>query len=274
MAKKKLDLEKTAKKAEGIINNVTTIMQNRLIIAFFLIIDGITFMLNPENTLNGMAQNIMLIVILATASIFLANIAAKPRNKKTIFISLAVLILAGIMWLFPDFVAAYMQLALALLIISSGVVNIVSILNLTDKVSRFTRPIKEKFAKFKEKRAAKSSKKLITEDDKAHFKDVEKDLNNGLEEQATKLLTPLQSMVDKSSKSAVLFVITNAISVIFGIILLVYPDASITLWGLIFLYTGLTNLFASMKAMDVFTKIKEKRFKEILYDAQNSKKKA
>ena len=114
---KKLDLEKAAKKAEGVVNNVTAIMQSGLIIAFFLIIDGITFILNPENTLRGMAQNIILIVILAVASIFLTSLFEKPRKRKTIAISLLLLIMSIILWIFPDLIAAYLWLALSLFII-------------------------------------------------------------------------------------------------------------------------------------------------------------
>ena len=260
---KKLDLEKAAEKAEGVVNNVTAIMQSGLIIAFFLIIDGITFILNPENTLRGMAQNIILIVILATASIFLTSVFAKPRKRKTIIISLLLLIISIILWIFPDFIAAYLWLALSLFIIGNGLFNIAKILNFTEKISKFTRPIKERIAKIKESRNTKKSKTLLTESDKKEFKGVDKDLNKGLEEQATKLLTPFQGMVEKSKKSSVLFIITNSVSVIFGIILFVYPDASITLWGVIFLYTGLTGFISGLKAMSFFKKIKEKRFKEI-----------
>ena len=273
---KKLDLEKAAEKAEGVVNNVTAIMQSGLIIAFFLIIDGITFILNPENTLRGMAQNIILIVILATASIFLTSVFAKPRKRKTIIISLLLLIISIILWIFPDFIAAYLWLALSLFIIGNGLYNIAKILNLTEKATKFIHPIKERIAKIKEARAARKSKTLLTESDKAQFKGVDKDLNKGLEEQATKLLTPFQGMVEKSKKSSILFIITNSISVIFGVVLLVYPDASITLWGIIFLYTGLTGFYSGLKAMNIFKKIKEKRFKEIYYDlkSQSTSKKS
>ena len=260
---KKLDLEKAAKKAEGVVNNVTAIMQSGLIIAFFLIIDGITFILNPENTLRGMAQNIILIVVLAVASIFLSSIFAKPKNRKTIIISLLVLITAIIFWIFPDLIAAYLWLALSLLIIGNGLFNIANLLKFTEKISKFTRPLKEKITRIKEKRKAKKSKSLLAESDRKQFKGVDQDLNKGLEEQATKLLNPFQNMVEKSSKSAVLFIIANTISVIFGLVLLIYPDTSITLWGVIFLYTGLTSFIAGLKAMQIFKKIKEKRFKEI-----------
>ena len=44
------------------------------------------------------------------------------------------------------------------------------------------------------------------------------------------------------------------------------------MWGLIFIYTGLPNFFAAMKSMNLFKKIKEKKFKEILYDTEKNNK--
>ncbi len=53
---KELDFDNTMKKVEGISNKVDVIMRNRLIIAFFLIVDGVAFILNPNTTLSGMAK--------------------------------------------------------------------------------------------------------------------------------------------------------------------------------------------------------------------------
>ena len=44
---KKLNFDNTIKKIENISNDVAVIMRNRLIIAIFLIVDGITFICNP-----------------------------------------------------------------------------------------------------------------------------------------------------------------------------------------------------------------------------------
>lgn len=45
------------------------------------------------------------------------------------------------------------------------------------------------------------------------------------------------------------------------------------IWGIIFLYTGFSNLLISMKIMNVSKKIKEKKFKEILYGEKKQNKK-
>ena len=83
---KKTNFDSTIKKAEVILSKVNIIMQNRLIIALFLIIDGITFILNPNGSLAGMARNVIILVLLASFSILVANICSKTKDVKTIVI--------------------------------------------------------------------------------------------------------------------------------------------------------------------------------------------
>ncbi|MBR3172612.1 DUF308 domain-containing protein [Candidatus Saccharibacteria bacterium] len=269
MAKKKINFDNTIKKVEGISNKVDIIMRNRLIIAFFLIVDGITFLLNPDTTLEGMARNIILLVLLAAFSVLIANLASKTKDRKTIIISIIILIAGIIAYIYPDFVAAYMQLLLALFIIYDGLVNISNALNL-DWMTKFTGAVSEKYNKVANRNKAKTSKKK--EEEKEKFKEIDNNINDGLEEQKKKLINPLKNIVNKTSKSSKLFIAANVISIILGIVLLIFPDVSMMVWGLIFLYTGLPNLFAAMKSMDLFKKLKEKRFKEILFDAEKAEK--
>lgn len=269
MVKKKINFDNTIKKVEGISNKVDIIMRNRLIIAFFLIVDGITFLLNPDTTLEGMARNIILLVLLAAFSVLIANLASKTKDRKTIIISIIILIAGIIAYIYPDFVAAYMQLLLALFIIYDGLVNISNALNL-DWMAKFTAAVSEKYNKVANRNKAKTSKKK--EEEKEKFKEIDNNINDGLEEQKKKLINPLKNIVNKTSKSSKLFIAANVISIILGIVLLIFPDVSMMVWGLIFLYTGLPNLFAAMKSMDLFKKLKEKRFKEILFDTEKAEK--
>lgn len=257
---KKLDFDNTVKKVENISNTVDIIMRNRLIIAFFLIVDGITFILNPDTTLSGMAQNIILILILASLSVLIANLTAKVKDAKTIVITLIIIALAAFFYFNPDFIAGYIQLLLALFIIYDGASNIASLLHWNDKLSKYTSAITSKYHKLTEKTSDKAQGEK--------FKEIDNQLNTELEGQKTKLITPLKKIVDKSSKSSTLFIITNSASVIFGIILLVFPSVSMVVWGIIFLYTGFSNLITSIRTMGLISKIKQKKFKEIIFDAE------
>ena len=262
---KKVDFDSTIKKVEGITNKVDIIMRNRLIIAFFLIVDGITFLLNPDTTLPEMARNIILLILLATLSVLITNLAAKTKDKKTIIISIIILIVGIIAYIYPDFVAAYMQLLLALFIIYDGIKNIANTLDL-NRLSKYTEAIANKYHKITSHKKTNAKK----EAQKEKFKEIDDNINGGLEEQKAKLITPLKNIVNKTSKSSKLYIAANIISIILGIILLIFPDVSMMVWGLIFLYTGLPNLFAAIKTMDLIRKIKEKKFKEILFDTEKS----
>lgn len=262
---KKLNYDKTIKKVESISNKVDIIMRNRLIIAFFLIVDGITFMLNPETTLPEMARNIILIILLAAASILITNLAAKTKDKKTIAISLAIIAAGIFFYFYPDLIATYIQLLLSLFIIYDSITNIANILHLNDKLSKYTGAISRKYNSLIHRKVKDEKKKQQQE----KFKDIDNNINENLEQQKEKLITPLQNMVNKTNKSSVLYIIANITSITFGIVLLIFPDVSMMIWGLIFLYTGLSNFFIATKTIDLVTKIKQKKFKEILFNTDS-----
>ena len=262
---KKLDYDKTIKKVENISSKIDIIMRNRLIIAFFLIVDGVTFMLNPDTTLPEMARNIILLILLTATSILITNLAAKTKDKKTIIISLAIIAAGIFFYIYPDLIAAYMQLLLSLFIIYNGITNIANILHLNDKLSKYARAISRKYNNFIHRKAEDEKKKQ----QKEKFKDIDNNINEGLEQQKEKLITPLKKIINKANKSSTLYIITNAASIAFGIILLIFPDVSMMIWGLIFLYTGLSNFFIAAKTMNLITKIKEKKFKEILFNTDS-----
>lgn len=43
-------------------------------------------------------------------------------------------------------------------------------------------------------------------------------------------------------------------------------------WGLIFIYTGISDLLVAMRTMNISKKMKEKKFKEIPYDEKQEEK--
>ena len=264
---KKLNLDNAIKKAENISSKVDIIMRNRLIIAFFLVVDGITFILNPDTTLPEMAKNIILIMLLATVSVLIANLSAKTKDKKTIAISIIIIALGIFFYFYPDLISAYMQLLLALFIIYEGVTNIANALNL-DKLSGYTQKLAQKYRKITSRKPTSGKKAANSQ----KFKEVDDNINEELKQQEKKLITPLKNIIGKTSGSSTLYVIANGASIILGIILLIYPGASMTVWGLIFLYTGIPNLLTAVKTMNLSQKLKEKKFKEILYDTDNPDK--
>lgn len=249
----KINFDNTIKKAENISNKVDVIMRNKLIIAIFLIVDGITFLMNPNNSLADMARNVILLVLLASASTLITNIASKTKDLKSIIISIVITIIVIILYIYPDLISAYIQLVFALIIIFDGVINLLNALHL-NKLSAYTLGIAKKF------------------DDFVHHKNTNKDFNEGIEQQKEKLISPLKNIVGKTNKSSILYIIANIASIILGILLIVFSNISMVVWGLIFIYTGISDLLVAMRTMNISKKIKEKKFKEILYDEKQEEK--
>lgn len=246
---KKLNFDNTIKKVENISNKVDIIMKNRLIIAIFLIVDGITFILNPSASLIGMTRNIIIFVLLASFSSLITNISSKTKDIKSIIISLITIILGIIIFIFPDVISAYIQVLFALFVIYDGVINILNTLRL-NKLSGYTQVAVEKFENI------------------INHKNVNKDFDEGTEEQKRRFINQIKDIVSKTSKFGILYIITNIASVILGVLLLMFSNISIIIWGVIFIYTGITDLMVAMRTMNISKKIKEKKFNEIIYNEE------
>lgn len=244
---KNLNFDSTIKKVENISNDFDVIMRNRLIIAIFLIVDGITFVFNANASLTGMTRNIIIFVLLASFSTLIANICSKTKDIKSIIISIVIIVIGIITFIYPDVISAYVQLLFALFIIYDGVINILNTLNL-NKLSGYTQAIAEKFDKI------------------VNRKNANKDFNEGMEEQKEKFMNPLKNIVNKTNEFSFLYIITNIVSIILGVLLLMFSNISIIVWGIIFIYTGISDLLVAMRTMNISKKIKEKKFKEIIYD--------
>ena len=256
---KKVNFDNTVKKMEGLSDKINILMRNKLIIAIFLIVDGITFVLNPNSSLAEMSRAIIILVLLASLSTLFANLSVKPRDIKSIIISLIIIILGIVLYIYPDLISAYIQLILSLFIIGNGLMNIVNSLNL-NKASKYTKFIAEKYNKIINKK--KENKDLNEEKKEEKFKDVNKNFNEGMEQQKERLIAPLERLVGKTSDLPVLYIVANVATVILGIILLIFPDVSMVIWGIIFLYIGLSDLIVSMKTMNISKNFKEKFLKK------------
>lgn len=250
---KKMNFDSTMKKVENISNKVDVIMRNRLIIAIFLIVDGITFIFNSNASLTGMARNIIIIVLVASFSTLSTNICSKTKDKKSIIISIVILIIGIIVFIYPDIISAYIQVLFALFIIYDGVINILNTLNL-NKLSGYTQVIAKKF------------------DNIINRKNTNNSFEEGVEEQKERFINPLKNIVNKTNKFSILYIITNIASVILGLLLLMFSNTSIIIWGVIFIYTGISDLLVAMRTMNISKKIKEKKFNEIIYDEDKKDK--
>ena len=239
MKKITLDIEKTALMVERI-------ARNRMILAIALTVDGIMFLMNPGKTVEGMGRAIAITMLLVAGAMIITKITVKEPFVR--FVPVLILLAAGgLMYFFPEGLSAYFRLLLALLIIVNGIVNLLSFLGLSSAQGI-----------------------LVTVEDKAQktFSRLKspKDLGNGLQEQTNRYIRPLHQIVSESEGHKAVSVVTNLLSVLLGVLLLVKADLSITIFGVIFIYVGISDFLLAFRTRKISEKLRDKKYREILFE--------
>lgn len=244
MKKASFDLEKTLKTIERI-------SQNRLILALFLVVDGILFLTNPAQPVEGMGQSIAICMVFAAGAMIVAKIVAKEHLVR--FIPALLLLAAGVlMYFYPDVLSAYFRLLLALVIIINGLLNLFDLLGLghaRETVTTLRDKITSLFSRVK----------------------TPKDLDNGINEQSNRYLRPLQKIVSESKGRKPVYFVTNLLSVSLGVLLLVQPNLSITAFGLIFIYVGISDFVMVFRTRKISEKLRNREFRDILFEEPEKK---
>ncbi len=246
---KVIDFDEAKKKVEDMSNKINILMSNRLIIAILLIVDGINFILNPNGSMRDLARGVAFVVLLGSFSLLITNLFSKNKNIKTLVISLLVVILSIISIIFPTAIASYIKFILALIIIFNGILNVLNILKL-DKLKLYTFYFEKQLKGF------------------IHDANISQEFEEGVKEQTDRIVSSVNGVIKKSNKNSYFSLIVNIVSIILGILLFVLPNVTIITFGLIFIYTGILDFAFVFKSKNIAKKIKDKKFKEILFDEQ------
>ena len=237
MKNTKIDLEKTVRIIERI-------SQNRLILAIFLVVDGIIFLMNPEQPVENMGRTVATCMVFAAGAMIFSKIVAKEPFARFLP-ALLLLAAGGLLYFFPDVLSAYFRLILALMIVINGAVNLSGILGLSrvkDSIVAFKDKIGKAFARVK----------------------TSKELEDGMDEQANRYIRPLHQIVSESEGNNTFFFATNLLSVILGLLLLFWPNMSITIFGIVFIYVGINDFLMAFRTRKVSEKLRNKEYREIL----------
>lgn len=236
-------------KIENTTKKIDVIMRNRLIIASFLIIDGVNFILNPTRSISDMARLVALFVFVASATAIITNISSKQKDLKSIIISTISIMISIVIFIFPRAMALHLRIILSLFIIFNGLINIFNVLKL-DKVSSYIINVENKIK------------------DIVHKRKIEENFEKGIKEQTKRITKPLNEFMDITNKISYsyLYLVINTISIILGIVLLIWSDITIVIWGVIFIFIGISDFLMAAKSMNISKKLKEKDIKAILYD--------
>ena len=232
------ELKKKTIDPEKIMRTVERISQNRFIIAIFLVIDGFVFLLNPAESVENMGRAIATSMVFAAGAMIIAKIVAKERFVH--FLPALILLAAGVlMYFYPTFLSAYFRLLLALFIVINGTINLLDILGLT-QAREFVTALKDKAEKFFSRIKSPQA------------------IEEGMEGEAGKILNPLDKIISESNRHKAVYFTINLLAVILGVMLLVRPNLSITIFGLIMIYAGSSNLVMAFRTWKISKDLRDK----------------
>ena len=236
-----------SKKLHETASKIDVIMRNRLIVAIFLIVDGLNFLIFKDDSLVGMALSIAFFVLLTSITVVITNFTTKIKDIRSIIIALIAIALCIFTFFYPKIVAEYLKLLLSIFIITNGVINTLNIL-------RFN------------KLSAQILSKRNNVENKINEKSQSKEYRKEVRTQIDKIVDIINKVVNSTSKIPYLYLIINIISIILGFWLFINPNITIIVWGIIFIYTGLTNFVVSARSMNLRKKLQKREFKEILFN--------
>lgn len=236
--KEKLKFKKITQNIDYISKKVDTIMNSRLIISIFMIVDGVCLIIDPINKMEFTAQFVAFCALWASFATLATNFKPEKRNLKSIIIATIIIIICIYLMIFPHILAINLRMLLAIFIIFNGLINIFNIIKL-DKISSYIldteNDIKRKFEK-----------------NETHIffnKDV-------IIEQTEKISNPFNNFIKKVNEKSILYFILNNISVILGIILFTTDKITFIVCGLILIYTGAFDLLMFIKSVKLSKRLK------------------
>ena len=193
---------------------IDLLMRNRTVIAILLLIDGITFVFNPNVGVNGLARGVAFTVVIAAVTILFSAIYEEKKTKKTVITicsSSIAIILSAVVYIWPKYPATVLTYLLALVIIYNGVSNIIQAFRLEKLIAR------QKTASVKINRIEKEIGSNLAKDE------IAQSIKQGIDEQISKRLDPVNALKNKFSFHSKVEIVIDMIAVVAGIMILVFP---------------------------------------------------
>ncbi len=121
----------------------------------------------------------------------------------------------------------------------NGTINLLDILGLT-QAREFVTALKDKAEKFFSRIKSPQA------------------IEEGMEGEAGKILNPLDKIISESNRHKAVYFTINLLAVILGVMLLVRPNLSITIFGLIMIYAGSSNLVMAFRTWKISKDLRDK----------------
>lgn len=228
-----------SEKLEEASKQLDVLLNNRLVISIFMIVDGVNFIINPRGTTEFMARMIAFFAICASGAIIINNIKNKTKDLKSIVPATVFMIICIYILIVPKGLSLNIRVLVAIFIIMNALINIFNIAQL-DEISKSINYAEDKLkGKFNKE-----------EDNNTYNKKI-------LLEQAEKIASPINKVTEKAINNTVLYIILNAISIFLGVILLTNDNMTIVICGIILIYTGLFDALMYLKSVQISKKLKD-----------------
>ena len=236
---KKDNKEKITKNLEFTTKKIDTILNSSLVIAIFMIYDGIKYIINPSKGIISLTKGIGLSVFLASTIILITDIINKKKEVKDYAFIISIIIFSVIIYFFPKVFSNSIRIILAIFIILDALINIFNIKKLdklSESLTNQENKIKDRFNK----------------DGKT------KDFNKGVViRKVDRVLNPLDNLIEKANQNIRLYLILNNISIVLGVLLLFNNSITILVCGIALVYTGVVDLLIYIRSVRLSNKKKK-----------------
>ena len=251
-------IDKISKNIDYTTKKIDTVMNSRLIIAIFMIVDGIGYIIDNNRTMESMSKGVGESVFLASLTILITNITTNKRDFKSIAFPINMMIFSGVIYLFPKNFSFNIRVLIAIIIIFNALINIFNIRKL-DRLSASLSYTQKKL------------KKELEQDEKS------KEFDKGvILRKISKLLDPVGNLIEKANTNVHLYIMLNNVSIILGVLLLLNDNITVVVCGIVLIYTGIFDLLMFLRSVRLARKDKEalkQLHKEYIKDRYEKEKK-
>lgn len=194
----------------AILAKINTITRNQFFIDVMLLIQGINFLVHPETAHKGIVESLSIVMFFAGLSIIIGYIVThdlKKQNLKNIALSFVFMTISIIAYFTAGLLAPAFHYLIAVIIVMSGTINILSIYHLT-KLNHARKILKSKIEKDESKDEAIQS--------------VSKSVERTTKYEAERVLSPAIAISEKISKFRYGQLIINFLLIIAGLLMLLF----------------------------------------------------
>ena len=225
-----------SKDVEIVLKTINDITRNQFIIDDMLLIQGVNFIIHPQEAHKGIIETLSIVIFFAALGIligFALSHGFKKHNLRTIISAFLFIIISVVLYFNSSHLAPTFHYFIALAIISSGIINILNTYHL-DKLNHARQILKSELA-------SKENKDIA-------MHDVTVALERNTKLQAERILSPAIILSGKVAKFRYGQIIVNFMLIITGVLMLFFRLGTnavlIRVSGVILIFSAISDFIA------------------------------